>query len=223
MGGQAGVDSTPGKGSTFWFTAQLARGQGVIPTPVETSAFDAAAMLRQRFGGTRVLLVEDNEVNCEVALELLHSVGLAADTASNGQEAIDKVRLSPYDLILMDMQMPGMGGLEATRVIRTLPDWSTKPILALTANGFAEDREQCRLAGMDDLLVKPVDPPALYRTLLQWLARMPAALTQVDSPVPEPALPLQDQGLEPALTALHGDDGAAGRWCRRTGDSVGRP
>jgi PAS domain S-box-containing protein len=208
MGGQAGVDSTPGKGSTFWFTAQLARGHGVDPTAVDTSGLDAAATLRNRFGGTRVLLVEDNEVNREVALEVLHSVGLAVDTASNGQEAIDKVRLSPYDLILMDMQMPGMGGLEATRVIRSLPAWSTKPILALTANGFAEDREQCRLSGMDDLLVKPVDPPALYRTLLEWLTKMPAVITPGHSPVTAPYPQMQAQSLDTALAALHGNDSA---------------
>ena len=121
----------------------------VVPTR------NAETQLRQQSPGKWLLLAEDNPINREVALELLHGVGMAVDTAMNGREAIDKARHGRYDLILMDMQMPVMDGMDATRVIRTLPGWANRPILALTANAFNEDREQCLKAGMDDFIVKP--------------------------------------------------------------------
>jgi PAS domain S-box-containing protein len=205
MGGDSGVQSKLGEGSTFWFTAKLARGHGVVPTALDTSTNDAETTLRRRFSGTPILLVEDNQVNREVALELLHSVGLSVDTARNGLEAIERARQSKYELILMDMQMPGMDGLAATRVIRGLPDWSTKPILALTANAFGEDRDQCRQAGMDDFIVKPVEPEALYRTLLEWLPRNGEVQTPCASPHSEPDSN-RGKSLDAALAALDGLD-----------------
>jgi PAS domain S-box-containing protein len=174
MGGETGVDSTPGVGSTFWFTACLRHGHGIVPALPSMSETDAATRLRLRHGGARLLLVEDNAINREVALELLHGVGLAVETAEDGRQAVDKAAAGAYDLILMDVQMPIMDGLEATVAIRALPGWKSKPMLAMTANAFDEDRRACVTAGLDDFVAKPVDPNALFATLLKWLSPDPA-------------------------------------------------
>ena len=175
MGGEAGVESQPGQGSTFWFTAWLRPDPGSAPQPKPAAApapveGDIPALLRQRHGGARVLLAEDNEVNRELALYWLRDLALAVDTAVDGQQAVACATARHYDLVLMDMQMPRMDGLQATRVIRTLPGWQSIPILAMTANAFDDNRALCLAAGMNDFVTKPVLLATLHAKLLAWLA-----------------------------------------------------
>jgi two-component system sensor histidine kinase/response regulator len=169
MGGDAGAESEPGKGSTFWFTARLGHGQGVMPTAPSKRAERAETGLLNHHRGCRILLAEDNAINSEVAVAILSNGGLVVDTAENGCEAVDKVRANDYDLVLMDIQMPEMDGLEATRLIRAMKGKEHLPILAMTANVFADDRKVCSEAGMNDFVAKPIDVNEMFGKLARWL------------------------------------------------------
>ena len=124
-----------------------------------------------RTRGTRVLLVEDNEINQEVAIGLLEDAAIQVDLAENGEIAVKMAQENNYDAVLMDMQMPVMDGIEATRAIRSHPHLQDLPIIAMTANAMAVDRDKCLNAGMNDHIGKPIDPDELFSVLLRWAGR----------------------------------------------------
>jgi PAS domain S-box-containing protein len=170
MGGEAGAESRPGAGSTFWFTAWLKkRERREVDRSGQVPPADAQQLLRQRHAGARVLVVDDEEMNLEIARLHLEDAGLVVSTATDGEQALGMARQSAYAAVLMDMQMPKMDGLEAVRQMRKLAQCGNVPVIAMTANVFAEDKARCLEAGMNDFLTKPVHPATLFATLLRWL------------------------------------------------------
>jgi signal transduction histidine kinase/ActR/RegA family two-component response regulator len=178
MGGSIGIESEEDNGATFWFTAvfqrQPAGRTAELPPPISftPAVLDPVAVARRR--RMLILLVEDNATNQFVALKIIERLGYRADVAADGLEALAALRIIPYDLVLMDCQMPEMDGFEATREIRN-PQSGIRnrdmPIIAMTANAMKGDREKCLAAGMNDYLSKPVQPAALGAMLERWLAR----------------------------------------------------
>ncbi|MDP3618296.1 MAG: response regulator, partial [Ramlibacter sp.] len=190
MGGDVGVESEVGHGSTFWFTARL----GLDNTPVATTpqavltSAQPAPIKPDRMAavrGARVLVVEDNEINQQVAREVLQDAGLVVDVAANGLIALNMIQAQAWDLVLMDMQMPVMDGVTATAEIRSMPGFDHLPIVAMTANALQRDRDRCMQAGMVDFITKPIDPGHMLDTLLKWL-RPGKGMARPAVPVAEP-------------------------------------
>ena len=194
MGGEIGVESRKGQGSRFWFVVQAEK--HVMPAlPHAATDEDQQQSDQQACKGATILLVEDNVFNQQVAGEFLEAVGARVCIADNGQEALDMLRRETVDGVLMDVQMPVMDGLEATKRIRGNPALADIWVIAMTANTSAQDRERCLAAGMNDFITKPVSPDTLYRTVATFLRRrearesmavmaMPAAVQQVGANAP---------------------------------------
>lgn len=199
MGGEVGVDSVPGRGSTFWFTAEF----GVLPSDesgsddlalATTQAEDDTSASVALLKGTRILLAEDDPTNQLVATGLLEAVGACLDVVENGEEAVEKALAGDYEIVLMDVQMPRMNGLAATRLIREHKSEIDLPIIAMTANALRSQQEDCLAAGMNDFVAKPFEPVRLYEAILKWVTGVGHA---------------EAQGLLGVIEADHGDIGLA--------------
>jgi signal transduction histidine kinase/CheY-like chemotaxis protein len=208
MGGQIEVQSTPGAGSTFSFTVAFERVEGgrearppsFVPVRISSLGPDGAEGLR----GLRLLLVEDNEINRQIATELLRDAGAVVEQAHNGVQALQMLAQVPPDhfqLVLMDVQMPEMDGLEATRRIRADERLQGLPIVAMTAHAMVRERERCLQAGMDDHVSKPIDPDTFLDTVLRWARRDGTAAAGAH---PAAALPEPDAAPAPVLDVAQG-------------------
>jgi signal transduction histidine kinase len=169
MGGNIGVQSQIGSGSTFWLTTRLAKSKYPADTVLAKSKSSAEYELKARFTGACILLAEDDLICQEIACALMEEAGLRVDLAGDGVEAVEMTKQTKYDLIVMDMQMPKLDGVEAARMIRSLPGREHIPVIAMTANAFPADSARCLDAGMNAFISKPVDPDMLFETLLLWL------------------------------------------------------
>jgi len=169
MGGEVGVESQLGKGSTFWATVRLDKASTPeLAAEVETQV-GQLLNAGEAIQGSRILLVEDSLFNQQIVTEFLKDVSATTYIATNGVEALDLLSKEPFDCVLMDMQMPEMDGLKTTRLIRANPALEKIPVIAMTANVSSEDRKRCLAAGMDDFIGKPFKLDKFYATIAQYL------------------------------------------------------
>ncbi len=171
MGGSLELDSKENEGSKFSFTLSLATGhdESLAPMPADADDSEDIESVIKGLQGIKVLLVDDNELNLEMATGLLELEGLVVETATNGQEALDRLNTGHYDCVLMDYQMPVMDGLEATRRIREQEGFRDLPIIAMTANAMKGAAADVMASGMNDYIPKPVDPDAMFATIAKWV------------------------------------------------------
>lgn len=234
MDGEIGVESELGKGSTFYFDVKLGFGENnqhfmnesiseelLTPSNLYDVVFNVFGKkitkynnynkIAKSIGGAVVLVVEDNDQNQEIAKELLEKVGICVDIASNGAEALEKIKKREYDAVLMDCQMPVMDGYEATKILREDERYKGIPIIAMTANSMQSDKEQCLLVGMNDVITKPVDIKNFYGVLMEWVKPKNPALgfdfkIQKNSHVELHELEIEGMNIQKALLRLQGDD-----------------
>jgi len=215
LGGELHAESAPGRGTLFSFAITVSGEDPAAALPAEAVAPGPAAAFGPTAGpplaGAKILLVEDNTINQQVAREILERFGAGVAVARHGGEAVDMVRRVAYDVVLMDVQMPVMDGLTATRRIRARPDLAELPIVALTAHALAEDRDRCLAAGMNDYLTKPIDPEQMLATLGQWIAPASSAAGQrptirPDRPAAAPADRNAALDMATALARLGGNE-----------------
>ncbi|MBF0337432.1 MAG: response regulator, partial [Nitrospirae bacterium] len=201
MGGRISVDSEPGKGSTFSFTATFAynrRGR-----KRDRSSVTDLKGVTDAVKGARVLLVEDNVLNQQVAGEILRAAGVLVEVAGNGREAVYAVNQRTYDLVFMDVQMPVMGGYEATTLIRENERLKDLPIIAMTAHAISGTRDACITAGMNDYVSKPVEPEAVYRAMLRWLKPTMRQLSRQTTDTPQqPQIQVDDVDFPETLPGI---------------------
>lgn len=201
----------PVSASTLFDTVMAVMGK-TSPQPAANQNGKLNISAAKDIVGAHVLLVEDNDINQEIATELLHMAGIEVSTACNGEEAVDMALANPYDAILMDIQMPIMDGYEATRNIRLNPDKQLIPIIAMTANAMSGDREKCIEAGMNDHIPKPINPQEVYKTLAKWIEptgkELPQIVNSKDTHGKVAQLELPDFDVDSALARMSGNQKA---------------